>query len=129
MSYYNCQALHLHFFFTELDKLLSKIAKKKGFEPIKEWIKACKNHFHWSATSTHDGNGDVIYAKFKTFLSHVVDKHVELEDPLFNKCAHGEIGPKKWLTKGLFFFKKNVIGTRITYHIEFATNLHYSTYL
>lgn len=34
-------------------------------------------------------------------MSHVVNEHSDLEDPLFNKCAHGDIGPRKWLTKGM----------------------------
>ena len=35
-------------------------------------------------------------------MSHVVNKHTDLEDPVFNKCAHGDIGPKKWLQNGMF---------------------------
>ena len=81
--------------------MLSKISKEKGFEDLADWIKPCLNHLHWSATLTYDGNGLVIWAKFKAFMSHVVNEHSDLEDPLFNKCAHGDIGPRKWLTKGM----------------------------
>ena len=36
------------------------------------------------------------YEGFKrSFLSHVVDKHDELDDPLYNKCSHGELNTKK----------------------------------
>lgn len=80
--------------------MLSKIAKEKGFEDLADWIKPCLNHLHWSATSTHNGNGLVIYAKFKAFMSHIVNEHADLGEPLFNKCAHGDIGPKKWLKRG-----------------------------
>ena len=76
--------------------------KKKGFEEVAEWIRPCENHLHWSAASTHNGDGIVIWAKFKAFMSHVVNKHSDLEDPVFNKCAHGEIGCKKWLVPGYY---------------------------
>jgi len=48
------------------------------------------------------GNGNVIhvYAKFKSFLSHVINKHDNLDDPLFNRCNHGEIKDRTWLEKG-----------------------------
>ena len=90
------------FFWTEIQKVLSKISKEKGCEVLGEWIKPCEKHLHWSATSTFSGNGRVIWAKFKSFLSHVVNKHAGLEDPLFNKCAHGVIEPRKWLKVGMF---------------------------
>ena len=84
----------------EIRKVLSKIAKEKGFEDLAEWIQPCVKHLHWSATSTYDGNGLVIWAKFKAFVSHV-NEHADLGDPLFSKCAHGDIGPKKWLQRGM----------------------------
>lgn len=87
-------------FLPEIRKVLSKISKLKGCEVISEWIKPCENHLYWSATSTFSGNGLVIYAKFKTFLSHIVNIHSSLPDALFNKCGHGEIHPRKWLTAG-----------------------------
>lgn len=33
-------------------------------------------------------------------MSHIVNEHTDLGDPLFNKCSHGDIGPRKWLKKG-----------------------------
>ena len=66
------------------------------------WIRPCENHFFWSTTSTLSGNGSVIYAKFKSFLSHVINKHDNLDDPLYNKCNHGEIKHRTWLDKGMF---------------------------
>lgn len=87
-------------YIVEIRKVLSKIAKEKGFEDLNDWIKPCLNHLHWSAMSTYDGNGLVIWAKFKAFLSHIINGHSDLPDPLWNKCAHGDIGPRKWLMKG-----------------------------
>ena len=87
---------------TEIRKVLSKIAKLKDCEALSEWIKPCERHLHWSATSTFSGNGRVILAKFKGFLNHVINKHSGFSDPLFNKCAHGNIEPRKWLRSGMF---------------------------
>lgn len=94
--------LFFSFFETEVCKVLSKISKEKGCEELADWIKPCMKHLHWSATSTFSGNGMVIWAKFESFLSHVVNKHTGLEDPLFNKCDHGDIQPRKWLRIGMF---------------------------
>ena len=68
---------------TEVRKVLSKISKEKGFEELADWIKPCVNHLQWSAMTTYDGNGMVIWAKFKAFMSHIINKHTDLEDPLF----------------------------------------------
>ena len=64
--------------------------------------KQCERHLHWSATSTFNGSGRVILAKFKGFLNHVINNHSGFSDPLFNKCAHGNIEPQKWLRSGMF---------------------------
>eukprot|EP00112_Aurelia_sp_Birch-Aquarium-sp1_P012751 Seg2686.5 transcript_id=Seg2686.5/GoldUCD/mRNA.D3Y31 product="hypothetical protein" protein_id=Seg2686.5/GoldUCD/D3Y31 len=88
-------------------KVLTKISKLKGFEVLSEWIQPCVNHLHWSATTTPSGNGNVILAKFKSFLGHIVNKHEDLENPLFNKCAHGDdISQRKWLKKDSDEFEK-----------------------
>ena len=85
----------------EVTKVLTKIAKVSGCEAIAEWIKPCRNHLYWSAKTTRDGNGEVIWAKFSSFLSHVVDEHENLDNPLFNRCGHNAIiQPHKWLDKG-----------------------------
>ena len=63
-------------------------------------MKPCERHLYWSATTTSDGNGKIIWAKFKSFLSHIVNKHSNLDEPLFNKCAHGDIPDRKWLDPG-----------------------------
>ena len=76
---------------------MTKIGKEKDCEEINSWIRACKNHLSWSATSTSSGEGSVILAKFLSFLGHVVDKHENLENPLFNKCAHEDIEEREWL--------------------------------
>ena len=77
-----------------------KDIKRKRCEVLQEWIKPCENHLYWSATSTFSGNGKVIWAKFSSFLSHIVNKHSNIPDALFNKCFHGAIHPRKWLEVG-----------------------------
>ena len=54
--------------------------------------------------STVSGNGKVIWAKFKSFLSHLINKHEDLDDPLFNKCHHDDdIEHRQWLLSGEYF--------------------------
>ena len=87
--------------FLELRKVLTAIAKQKGCEILTEWIRPCENHLYWSATTTMCGTGRIIWAKFKSFLSHIVNKHENLDDPLFNKCGHGSnISHRKWFLPG-----------------------------
>ena len=76
---------------------------------MSEWIKACESHLHWRVTSTPDGNGDVIWAKFSSFLDHIINEHDQFDNPLFDRCAHDEdMTDRKWLTKGKLWicFKK-----------------------
>ncbi|KAK3725723.1 hypothetical protein QZH41_018911 [Actinostola sp. cb2023] len=93
---------------TEIRKVLSKISKETGCEALAEWIRPAENHFYWSATSTFSGNGLIIWAKFHSFLDHIINKHKELGDPLFNKCHHGDIPDRKWLTKDSILYEKVV---------------------
>jgi len=78
------------------------LAKEKGNEVIGKWQKACVRHFYWAVISTPAKQGEVIIAKFHAFLSHVINKHKNLPNKVFNKCAHGPIETTKlWLTKGI----------------------------
>ena len=105
---FDCQSYDV-FHIVEVTKVLTKIAKVSGCEATAEWIKPCTSHLFWSARTTHDGNGEVIWAKFSSFLSHIVDEHKNLENPLFNKCAHMDIiQPRKWLDKGIIFYKNAI---------------------
>ena len=91
----------LSIFCKEIRKSLTAISKLKGCEVLAEWIKPCERHLYWSATSTFNGCGRVIWAKFKSFLNHVVNKHSGFDEPLFNKCVHRDIPPRKWLKVGM----------------------------
>ena len=114
---------HFYFVLAEIRKVLSKIAKTKGCEELAAWIKPCERHLHRSATSTFSGNGRVIWAKFKAFMNHVVNKHNNFEDPLFNKCAHGNLEPRKWLRIGnvvvkFFLFMPLIISVTLFSNIQ-----------
>lgn len=93
----------------KIQKILTKISKEKGCEVIARWKQACVRHFYWSVTSTEPKLGEVILAKFKTFLYHIINHHKDLPNQLFNKCAHGVINTQKvWLTKGSVAYEKLV---------------------
>ena len=93
--------------YLEIRKVLSKLSKEKGCEVLADWIKPCENHLFWSASTTFSGDGRVIWAKFKTFMSHIINKHSSLDDPLFNKCGHGEIHPRRWLQAGMLLLRNS----------------------
>ena len=82
--------------------MLKKLGKEKGMESINDWIQSCINHLYWSATSTFDGNGDVILANFKVFLCHIANEHENLDNLLFDRCRHGpDFTNRKWMRKGM----------------------------
>ena len=39
-------------------------------------------------------------AKWKSFLRHVANKHANHPDPLYHKCNHEELPPRKWIKIG-----------------------------
>ena len=87
--------------FLEVVKVLTKVGNQAGCEAVLEWVRPCANHLFSSATSTFSGNGSVIWAKFRSFLEHVVNKHIDLSDKLFDRCAHdADICDRKWLKEG-----------------------------
>ena len=96
---------------SEIRKVLMKIGKESNCEEINPWIRGCENHLTWSATSTSSGDGKVILAKFLSFLDHILDKHDNLENPLFNKCAHEEIEPREWLDERKLSIRLNFYET------------------
>ncbi|KAK3726207.1 hypothetical protein QZH41_011188, partial [Actinostola sp. cb2023] len=93
--------------YPEITKTLTKLSKESGCDVVAKWTKACGNHFYWSACSTHDGNGDVIWAKFCVFLSHIINKHDKLQNPIFNKCQHGpDFTARQWLHEDSVVYDK-----------------------
>ena len=85
-----------------ISKKLLKASKEKGCDVISPWIKAIRNHLYWCAASTKQGFEALIVAKWKSFLRHVANKHDDHPDPLYKKCNHGTIEPRKWIKIGLY---------------------------
>lgn len=84
-------------------KKLLKAGKEKSCERINKWVSSIRNHLYWCATSTKDGFGDLILAKWKSLMNHIQDKHENHEDELFETCIHGPLEEKrKWIKNGEF---------------------------
>ena len=81
-------------------KKLLAASKEKGCEIIKEWSKGIRRHLYWSATSTKPGFSNLTLAKWKSFLRYVANKHSNHPDPLYHKCNHEELPPRKWIKIG-----------------------------
>lgn len=67
-------------------------------------MKLCEKYFYWSVIIIFNGDGKVIWVKFKLFLSYIVNKYFGFEDLKFNKCVYGEIFDRKWLDLGIVMF-------------------------
>ena len=73
-----------------ITKKLVKIGKEKDCDIILEWVKAVRNHLYWAATTTKSGFGDLIAAKWSSFMRHVANKHNNHPNNLYQKCSHEE---------------------------------------
>lgn len=108
-NYLKSSIIYYKYHILPRNSVLTKLSKEKGCEIIGRWRKACVRHFYWSVTSTKEHLAEVKLAKFHAFLSHVLNKHSNLPNRLFNACAHGiVVTPRVWMHKGttylLFFF-------------------------
>ena len=83
-----------------LMKRILNAGKEQGNEIILVWQKAIKKHLYWSAGSTTQGFGDLIVVKWKSLIRHIADNHHDHSDPLYEKCAHGELEPRDWIYVG-----------------------------
>lgn len=101
LGYFVILQCNIACYLTEIRKVLTKLSKEKNSKEIATWIRPCENHLYWCAMSTKSGDGNLIWAKFKSFLSHMINVHENLDDPLFNKCGHGQIRHRTWLEKGM----------------------------
>ena len=89
------------FWFVGISKQLDKISKTKDCQKVKKWMRAIRNHVHWTAASSKTGPERV--AKWTSLLNHVQDIHTH-DDPLFPKCLHAirsTSDKNKWLSAGL----------------------------
>ena len=74
-----------------ITKKVIKVSKEKGCEVLQKWTKSLKTHLYWCATSTKPGFGEMIVAKWKSFMNHVCNKHDDHPNELYKKCAHGDL--------------------------------------
>lgn len=81
-------------------KTLLVLSKEKGCEIIKDWMKGIRRHVYWCTTSTKAGFEALIIAKWNSFMRHVCNKHDNHPDPLYKKCHHGDLEPRKWIKVG-----------------------------
>jgi hypothetical protein len=81
---------------------LQRAANERDSYAITPWIAAIRNHLYWCATSCRDEEGEVKVAKWTSILNHIQDVH-EGHDPLYLRCLHGPLSPKKWIEKGEHF--------------------------
>jgi hypothetical protein len=87
--------------------MLLKLSKERDCELIGRWRKACVSHFYWAVISTPALLGEVKLAKFQAFLYHIINKHKDLPNKIFNKCKHGAITLRKvWMLKGTVLYIK-----------------------
>ncbi|XP_067029941.1 uncharacterized protein [Acropora muricata] len=106
-----CQPSCAHFFdiwhiARSIGKAMIKLSKEKGCEKIGDWIKGVRNHLYWCVTSTKQGFQELIAAKWQSFMQHVSNKHDGHPNPMFTKCAHEEIGSRRWIKIGTKAYDK-----------------------
>lgn len=102
-----CQTHCSHYFdiwhvARSITKAMIKLGKEKGCEKIIDWVKGARNHLYWCATSTAAGFGELIGAKWNSFMQRVANKHDNHSSPLYKKCAHGDqIENRRWIKIGI----------------------------
>ncbi|XP_056010401.1 uncharacterized protein LOC125682093 isoform X2 [Ostrea edulis] len=86
-----------------LKKKVLATAKQSECGQLSKWSRSLTNHLYWVATSTPNGDGDLMWAKWESVENHVHNKH-EGHNELFPSCAHGMLygdeRKKKWIKPG-----------------------------
>ncbi|XP_060077949.1 uncharacterized protein LOC132557477 [Ylistrum balloti] len=86
-----------------LKKKLVALSKEKECDNLQRWIKSITNHLYWVASSTPDGNGDMMLQKWESIVNHIKNIH-HGHGTLFPVCTHEPLDPsyskKKWLKPG-----------------------------
>ena len=83
-----------------ITKALLKASKENGCSVIKDWMSSIRNHLYWCATSTAEGFGDLIAAKWMSITRHIANKHDKHPDKLFQKCTHEQLDKSHWIKNG-----------------------------
>lgn len=81
-----------------INKTLLKTSKENGCSVLKDWMASIRNHLYWCVTSTAEGFGDLIVAKWLSITRHIANKHTKHPSTLFKRCTHGKVGKRKWIS-------------------------------
>ena len=86
-----------------VNKKIKVVGKQKECELANDWRRSIVNHIYWSASSTEDGNGKVMAAKYKSVLNHMRNVH-EGHGEKHPKCLHGDNYPQReWMKEGMCY--------------------------
>jgi hypothetical protein len=80
-----------------ISKKVLNASKEKGNEKLSVWMKAIRSHLYWCALSSKQGFGEMILVKWKSVIRHISNNHTNHSDPLYSKCAHGQLEQRDWL--------------------------------
>ncbi|XP_064598560.1 uncharacterized protein LOC135464916 [Liolophura sinensis] len=83
-----------------VSKKLEGLAKKKGAEAIKPWIKSVSTHLYWAA-STSANDGEMKLAKWQSLTRHIRNIHTH-PSKRYPECRHGplEDNQRNWMEEG-----------------------------
>lgn len=83
-------------------KKVRALAKTKDCELVGKWEQSMINHMYWCVSSTTNGDGDMMVAKWLSLENHIHNKHTG-HGRLFKKCAHKRLTArsrkKKWFKR------------------------------
>ena len=84
-------------FLLGLRKKLETVSKKSAFKEIGPWINCIINHMYYCASTTPDGDPDIIEAKWRMLPLHAQNIH--------GQCTHeplsGEARHRLWISQGV----------------------------
>jgi solute carrier family 8 (sodium/calcium exchanger) len=80
---------------------MEKLAKQANCDGVRDWIRSIANHLYWCASSTPDGDPDLMVAKWLSVDNHIHNVHEGHDSELFPRCDHEQIDEtmrrKKWI--------------------------------
>ena len=114
-------------------KKLTKKAKKKGNEPLFQWIRCVSNHSWW-CSQTCGGSAKSLQERWISILNHVVNKHRWKNNKYFHNCGHGRLSRRKerktkWLEDGSSAYialEEVVLNEKSLKDIEKLTEFHHT---
>ena len=72
-------------------------------ERVARWRRSIVNHLHWVASSTTDGDGKMMLAKWESLVGHIQNKH-HGHSERFPACLHDQLQndtrDKDWFQSG-----------------------------